>query len=42
MHASAPSLTPLVPKLVDAVYHKLLSYTATWRHFVPRQHGYVG
>jgi len=30
------------PTLVDAVYDKLHSYTATWRHFVPRQHGYTG
>jgi hypothetical protein len=27
---------------VDAVYAKLQSYTATWRHFVPRQDGYEG
>jgi len=42
IHDAAPSLAPLVPSLVDAVYHKLHSYSATWRHFVPRQHGYEG
>lgn len=42
IHASAPALAPLVPTLVDAVYEKLHSYTATWRHFVPRQFGYEG
>jgi hypothetical protein len=42
IHAAAPALAPLVPALVDAVYAKLYSYTATWRHFVPRQFGYEG
>jgi hypothetical protein len=42
IHASAPALAPLVPALVDAVYDKLRTYDATWRHFVPRQHGYQG
>lgn len=42
VHASAGKLAPLVPGLVDAVYAKLYGYTATWRHFVPRQHGYDG
>lgn len=42
IHAAAPALAPLVPGLVDAVYDKLHSYDATWRHFVPRQHGYTG
>ena len=42
VHAAAPLLAPLVPGLVDAVYDKLHSYDATWRHFVPRQHGYTG
>jgi hypothetical protein len=42
IHASAPALAPLVPTLVDAVYDKLHGYDATWRHFVPRQHGYDG
>lgn len=42
IHAAAPAIAPLVPALVDAVYHKLFSYDATTRHFVPRQHGYEG
>ena len=42
IHASAALLAPLVPSLVDAVYDKLFNYDATWRHFVPRQHGYEG
>ena len=42
IHGAAPALAPLVPGLVDAVYQKLYSYTATWRHFLPRQHGYTG
>jgi hypothetical protein len=42
IHAAAEKLAPLVPGLVDAVYDKLFSYTATKRHFVPRQHGYEG
>jgi hypothetical protein len=42
IHASAPALGPVVPALVDAVYDKLQGYDATWRHFVPRQHGYNG
>jgi hypothetical protein len=42
VHAAAPLLAPLVPGLVDAVYRKLHSYDATWRHFLPRQHGYEG
>ncbi len=39
---SAEYLAPIVPTLVDAVYDKLQQYDATWRHFVPRQHGYEG
>jgi hypothetical protein len=42
VHGAAPLLAPLVPGLVDAVYDKLHSQDATWRHFVPRQHGYAG
>jgi len=42
VHGAAPLLAPLVPGLVDAVYAKLHTYTATWRHFLPRQHGYAG
>lgn len=42
IHGAAPLLAPLVPTLVDAVYDKLHGYTATWRHFVPRNEGYEG
>lgn len=42
IHDSAPLLAPLVPSLVDAVYQKLYSYDATWRHFVPKQAGHEG
>ncbi|MBA2116960.1 protoglobin family protein [Bremerella alba] len=42
VHGAAGALAPLVPSLVDAVYDKLHAYDATWRHFVPRQHGYAG
>lgn len=42
IHAAAPALAPLVPGLVDAVYAKLYAYSSTWRHFLPRQHGYDG
>ena len=42
IHAAAAHLAPLVPTLVDAVYDKLYSYDATWRHFLPRQFGYEG
>jgi Protoglobin len=42
IHATAPKLAPLVPALVDAVYAKLIQQDATWRHFLPRQHGYAG
>ena len=42
IHGAAPLLAPLVPALVDAVYNQLYQYTATWRHFVPKQDGYSG
>jgi hypothetical protein len=42
IHGAAEHLAPLVPAIVDAVYDKLHSYDATWRHFVPRQSGYDG
>ncbi len=42
IHGAAGLLAPLVPVLVDAVYDKLHSYDATWRHFLPRQAGYEG
>jgi hypothetical protein len=42
IHGAASLLAPLVPGLVDAVYVKLNTYDATWRHFLPRQSGYAG
>ena len=42
IHDAAGYLAPIVPNLVDAVYDKLIQYDATWRHFVPRQHGFEG
>jgi hypothetical protein len=42
IHAAAVAIAPLVPTLVDAVYTKLHTYDATWRHFLPRQSGYEG
>lgn len=42
IHGAAGLLAPLVITLVDAVYDKLQSYDATWRHFLPRQSGYTG
>lgn len=42
VHGAAPKLAPLVPALVDAVYAQLFQQDATWRHFLPRQHGYTG
>jgi len=42
IHGVAEELAPMVPALVDAVYEQLQGYDATWRHFVPRQHGYQG
>jgi hypothetical protein len=42
IHGAAPKLAPIVPALVDAVYAKLVQQDATWRHFLPRQHGYAG
>lgn len=42
IHASAPKIMPFANDLVEATYDKLLSYDATARHFLPRQHGYEG
>jgi hypothetical protein len=42
IHGAAGLLAPLVPQLVDAVYEKLHTYDATWRHFLLQQHGYDG
>lgn len=42
IHGAAPLLAPLVPTLVDAVYDKLFTYDATWRHFAARNAGFEG
>ena len=42
IHGAASLLGPIVPALVDAVYDKLAQFDATWRHFVPKQHGHDG
>ncbi len=42
IHAAAGYLGPKIPALVEQTYEKLLSYDATARHFVPRQHGHAG
>jgi len=42
IHVAKDLLAPVVPALVDAVYDKLNTYNCTWRHFIPRQHGYDG
>ena len=42
IHSVVAQVAPVIPQLVDKTYEKLLSYDATARHFVPRQHGYDG
>ena len=42
IHDSVAVLAPIVPHIVEQTYEKLLSYDATARHFVPRQHGFKG
>ena len=42
IHAAVGHIAPLIPTLVDQTYERLLSYNATARHFIPRQHGYDG
>ena len=42
IQAFAPHLGPRIGELVESTYQKLLSYDATARHFVSRQHGYEG
>ncbi len=42
VHESATLLSPLIPGLVDGVYEKLHAYDCTWRHFLPRHHGFEG
>lgn len=39
---SAPYLGPQIGELVERTYQRLLSYDATARHFVLRQHGFEG
>ncbi len=42
LQESGQFLGPLIPQLVEKTYEKLLSYTASARHFVPRQAGFNG
>ena len=42
IHGCVAQLAPIIPRMVDQTYKKLLSYDATARHFVPRQHGFEG
>lgn len=42
IQAFAPHLGPRIGELVERTYEKLLTYDATARHFIPRQHGYEG
>lgn len=42
IHALGPKLAERIPALVQATYDKMLAYTATARHFLPRQQGYDG
>lgn len=42
IHAFSSKLVPKITEIVDLTYEKLLSYDATARHFMPRQHGYEG
>ena len=42
IHGAVAFIAPLIPSIVERTYEKLLSYDATARHFLPRQHGYEG
>lgn len=42
IQAAAPHIGPRIGELVEKTYEKLLSYDATARHFLPRQHGFEG
>ena len=42
IQAGAPHIGPRIGELVDKTYKKLLSYDATARHFLPKQHGFEG
>jgi len=39
IQASAPHIGPGIGEMVDRTYEKLLSFDATARHFLPKQHG---
>lgn len=42
IHGLAGKLAPRIPAVVEQTYERLLTYDATARHFVPRQHGFEG
>jgi hypothetical protein len=42
IQAGAPHIGPRIGQLVEKTYEKLLSYDATARHFLPKQHGFDG
>jgi hypothetical protein len=42
IRAAAAWISPQIDPIVEAVYHKLMQQDATWRHFLPQQHGYTG
>ncbi|MFT4557956.1 MAG: hypothetical protein ACI92S_003330 [Planctomycetaceae bacterium] len=42
IQAGAPHIGPRIGQLVEKTYEKLLSYDATARHFLPKQHGFEG
>lgn len=42
IHSLQVSLLPHIDRMVESTYDKMLSYTSTARHFLPRQHGYEG
>ena len=42
IHAAAPQLAPLVPGAGGRGVRQAAQQDATWRHFLPRQHGYDG
>ena len=42
IHGLQLQLMPHIDGMVQTTYDKMLSYTSTARHFLPRQHGYDG
>ena len=42
IHCLQLQLMPHINRMVQTTYDKMLSYTSTARHFLPRQHGYEG